>query len=184
MPDSDILVSDIYRDNFLYSNKPTDNLVARVRNNGDYDGVLTLNVHDGGAGQLPATDTFAFLDGEQAKSKRNLGTFSPNLRDIYRTLGPAMLGGGALAAAMGRPTGASAAPLPDGWVPPSAKAELQGMEPSGWMDPVNWVVDAATAGGGAAVRAGQAALGAAQDWLGEQVPQIPEIPEEYREAAQ
>ncbi len=35
-----------------------------------------------------------------------------------------------------------------------------------------------------AMRAGQAALGAAQDWLGERVPQIPEIPEEYYEAAQ
>lgn len=163
---------------------PTDSLVGTIHADGVYDGVLSRNVFDGGGGQLPPTDTFAFLDTSQAKSDRNLGTFSPNLRDILRTAGPAMLGGGALAAAMGRPTGASAATLPSGWVPPSAKAELEGMEPSGWMDPVNWVVDAATAGGGAAMRAGQAALGAAQDWLGEQVPQIPEVPEEYYEAAQ
>ena len=164
--------------------KPTDNLVGATRLNGMYDGVLTKNVYDGGGGNLPPTDTFAFFDNSQVKSERNLGTFSPKLNDIYRTLGPALLGGGVLAAAMGRPTGASAAALPSGWVPPSAKAELEGMEPSGWMDPVNWVVDAATAGGGAAMRAGQAALGAAQDWLGEQVPQIPEVPEEYYEAAQ
>ena len=162
----------------------TDALVADVRNRGVYDSVLTRNVYDGGGTEVPPANTAAFLNGEQAKSLENLGTFSPNLRNILRTAGPAVLGGGALAAAMGRPTGASAASLPSGWVPPSAKAELEGMEPSGWMDPVNWLVDAATAGGGAAVRAGQVALGAAQDWLGEQVPQIPEIPEEYREAAQ
>lgn len=177
------LLGDTSADVFT-DNPPTDGLVGFTRLNGVYDGVLTRNVRDGGGLYVPPTNTFAFFDTSQAKSRNNLGTFSPNLRDILRTAGPAMLGGGVLAAAMGRPTGAAAATLPSGWVPPSAKAELEGMEPSGWMDPVNWLVDAATAGGGAAVRAGQAALGAAQDWLGEQVPQIPEVPEEYYEAAQ
>lgn len=183
IPD-DVSVNELFGNAFRDDGPETDNLMRRIRMDGAYDGVLTQNVHDGGGGRLPATDTFAFLDTSQTKSRNNLGTFSPNLRDILRTAGPAMLGGGVLAAAMGRPTGASATTLPSGWVPPSAKAELEGMEPSGWMDPVNWVVDAATAGGGAAMRAGQAALGAAQDWLGEQVPQVPEVPEEYYEAAQ
>lgn len=181
-----LLVSELYGKE-LFSpeyGKPTDNLVGLANASGQYDGVLTHNVYDGGGGIAPATDTFAFFDTSQAKSDRNLGTFSPNIRDILRTAGPAMLGGGALAAAMGRPTGASAAALPSGWVPPSAKAELEGMEPSGWMDPVNAIVDAATAGGGLAARALQAGAGMAQDWLGEQVPKIPEVPEEYYEAAQ
>ena len=180
----DVRVDELFGNAFRRSDAETDSLLHRIRQDGVYDGVLTSGVHDGGGGQLPATDTFAFLDTDQAKSRYNLGTFSPNLRDIYRTLGPAMLGGGALAAAMGRPTGASASVLPEGWVPPSAKAELQGMEPSGWMDPVNWLVDAATAGGGLAFRTGQAALGAAQDWIGEHVPSLPEVPEEHYEAAQ
>ena len=58
------------------------------------------------------------------------------------------------------------------------------MEPSGWVDPVNRVVDVATAGGGAAARALAAAGGLAQDWAMEHIPPVPEIPEEYYEAAQ
>ena len=184
IPKHDVSVSNIYEDNILYEGKPTDNLVALIRKNGDYDGVLTQNVYDGGGGHLPPTDTFAFIDSSQVKSKRNLGTFSPNLRDIYRSLGPAMLGGTALAATMGRPTGASAAALPSGWVPPSAKDELQGMEPEGWMDPVDRIVDVLTAGGGVLARVGQAGLGMAQDWAAEHLPQLPEVPEEHYEAAQ
>ena len=182
-----LLVSELYGKE-LFSpeyGKPTDNLVGLVNAGGQYDGVLTRNVYDGGGGLAPSTDTFAFFDTSQAKSDRNLGTFSPNVRDILRTAGPAMLGGGVLAAAMGRPTGASASALPSvPNLPPSATDDLKGMEPSGWMDPVNWLVDVATAGGGLAFRTGQAALGAAQDWIGEHIPSVPEIPEEYREAAQ
>jgi hypothetical protein len=188
-----LLVSELYGKE-LFSpeyGKPTDNLVGLANASGQYDGVLTRNVYDGGGGLAPATDTFAFFDTSQAKSDRNLGTFSPNIRDILRTAGPAMLGGGVLAAAMGRPTGASASALPSGWVPPSAKAELKGMEPEGWMDPIDRIVDVATAGGGIAARALGAVGGVAQDWLTEKLagvipplPEIPDIPEEYREAAQ
>ena len=164
--------------------QPTDEFAGHLARYTDHDALLMRNVVDGANGLVPSSDVVAWLKPWQAKSAYNWGTFNPWDPSIYRAAGPVAVGGGALAAAMGAPSSASASVLPDGWVPPSAKAELQGMEPSGWMDPVNWLVDAATAGGGLAFRTGQAALGAAQDWIGEHVPPLPEVPEDHYEAAQ
>ena len=168
----------------LSTSLPTDELSGILRFEGDHDGLLMRGVRDGGGERVPPSDNVAFHDKRQAKHVRNIGTFFPGTDDMFRGILPYAAGGGALAAAMGAPSSASAAVLPSGWVPPSAKAELQGMEPSGWVDPVNRVVDVATAGGGAAARALAAAGGLAQDWAMEHIPPVPEIPEEYYEAAQ
>ena len=168
-----------------YSGNATDNLGAYLRLHTNHDALVSKGVYDGGGHDVPPSTVAAVFSSNQMKDAyRNVGTFDPALRDMTRAALPYAVSGGALAAAMGAPSSASASILPDGWVPPSAKAELQGMEPSGWMDPVNWLVDAATAGSGLAFRTGQAALGAAQDWIGEHVPPLPEVPEEHYEAAQ
>lgn len=174
---------DVYPD-VDYSRLPTDNLSGWLRQNTDHDALLSKGVTDGGGAGADPTDVAAVHSARQLKSTRNIGTFFPGTDDMFRGILPYAAGGGALAAAMGAPSSASAAVLPSGWVPPSAKAELQGMEPEGWMDPIDRIVDVSTAGGGAAARALAAAGGLAQDWAMEHIPAIPEIPEEYREAAQ
>lgn len=163
---------------------PTDELSAILRYEGDHDGLLMRGIYDGGGERVPPADEAAFHSSLQAKHQRNIGTFAPDIDDMFRGILPYAVGGGALAAAMGAPSSASAAVMPSGWVPPSAKADLGGLEPEGWMDPVDRIVDVATAGGGLAARALQAGAGVAQDWLASNVPSLPSVPEEYYEAAQ
>lgn len=163
---------------------PTDELSAILRYEGDHDGLLMRGIYDGGGERVPPADEAAFHSPLQAKHQRNIGTFAPNIDDMFRGILPYAVSGGALAAAMGAPSSASAAVPQAGWLPPSAKAELQGMEPEGWMDPVDRVVDVLTAGGGLAARALQAGAGMAQDWAMAHVPSVPSVPEEHYEAAQ
>lgn len=165
------------------SSLPTDDLSGILRFEGDHDGLLSRNVRDGGGALVPLTDVAAVHRAEQLKSTRNIGLFNPWSKDMYRVL-PYAMGGGALAAAMGAPSSASASVPQAGWVPPSAKAELEGMEPSVWLDPVELISSFASAGGNTAYRAGQTALDAAQGWLADRIPAVPSVPEEYYEAAQ
>lgn len=167
-----------------YISLPTDNLSGWLRQNTEHDGLLSKGVRDGGGREVPFTDVVAVHRANQLKSTRNIGTFFPGTDDMFRGILPYAVSGGALAAAMGRPTGASASTLPSGWVPPSAKAELEGMEPPAWLDPVELISSFASAGGNAAFRTGQTALDAAQGWLADKIPAIPVVPEEYYEAAQ
>ena len=166
------------------SSLPTDDLSGILRFEGDHDGLLSRNVRDGGGARVPLTDVAAVHRAEQLKSTRNIGLFNPWSKDMYRVLLPYAASGGALAAAMGAPSSAFASVLPEGWVPPSAKAELQGMEPPVWLDPVELLSSFASAGGSTAFRAGQTALDAAQGWLADKIPPLPEVPEEHYEAAQ
>lgn len=163
----------------LSTSLPTDELSGILRFEGDHDGLLMRGVRDGGGERVPPSDNAAFHSKRQAKHVRNIGTFFPGTDDMFRGILPYAVGGGALAAAMGAPSSSSAAVLP-----PSAADDLKGMEPSGWMDPIDRIVDVATAGGGVAARALAAVGGLAQDWIGEHIPSVPDIPEEYREAAQ
>lgn len=165
------------------SSLPTDDLSGILRFEGDHDGLLSRNVRDGGGALVPLTDVAAVHRANQLKSTRNIGTFFPGTDDMFRGILPYAMGGGALAAAMGAPSSASAA-VPAGWVPPSAKAELEGMEPPVWLDPVELISSFASAGGNTAYRTGQAALDAAQGWLADKIPAVPAVPEEYYEAAQ
>lgn len=165
------------------SDLPTDDLSGILRFEGNHDGLLSRGVRDGGGSRVPLTDVAAVHRAEQVKSTRNIGLFNPWSKDMYRVLLPYAASGGALAAAMGAPSSASAA-VPAGWVPPSAKAELEGMEPPAWLDPVELISSFASAGGNTAYRTGQAALDAAQGWLADKIPAVPAVPEEYYEAAQ
>lgn len=175
----DIEVQDFLPEAFSGKGPVTDQLANYLAERGTYDALRTNNVFDGGGGEIPATTTVAVFDPDAIKSDENAGTFSPRIRNIYRAIGPAMLGGSVLAAAMGRPSGASASTLPSGWVPPSAKSDLSGMDP-GWLDPVGMATDAVTGGVGGTLS------GLLQSYALDQIPRMAEIdvPEEYYEAAQ
>lgn len=168
----------------LSTSLPTDELSGILRFEGNHDGLLMRGVRDGGGERVPPADNAAFHSKRQAKHVRNIGTFFPGTDDMFRGILPYAASGGALAAAMGAPSFASASVLSEGWVPPSAKAELQGMEPPVWLDPVELISSFASAGGSTAFRAGQTALDAAQGWLADKIPPLPEVPEEHYEAAQ
>ena len=163
---------------------PTDELSGILRFEGDHDGLLMRGVRDGGGERVPPADNAAFHSKRQAKHVRNIGTFFPGTDDMFRGILPYAVSGGALAAAVGAPSSASADVPQAGWVPPSAKAELEGMEPPAWLDPVELISSFASAGGSTAFRTGQTALDAAQGWLADKIPAVPAIPEEYYEAAQ
>ena len=161
---------------------PTDKLASYLRST-DHDALVMRGIRDGGSQDVPPTTTVAVQRASQFKSPFNSGMFRPDVDNMFRGVLPYAAAGGALAAAMGAPSSASAA-VPAGWVPPSAKAELEGMEPPVWLDPVELISSFASAGGSTAFRTGQTALDAAQGWLADKIPAVPDIPEEYREAAQ
>lgn len=172
--------------NVDFSDLPTDRLAAHLRLHTDHDALLSKGVHDGGGMDTPAADVVAFQRPGQAKAASGpvVGTFDPNQRSMFRGVLPYAVSGGALAAAMGAPSSASAAVPQAEWVPPSAKAELEGMEPPVWLDPVELISSFASAGGSTTFRTGQTALDAAQGWLADKIPAVPAVPEEYYEAAQ
>lgn len=168
------------------SSLPTDDLSGILRFEGDHDGLLSRGVRDGGGSRVPPTDVATIHRAEQVKSTRNIGLFDPRSKDMYRVLLPYAASGGALAAAMGAPSSASAASYPSmeearRLYPQYA---LGAAESAGWMDPVDRIVDVATAGGSLAARALQAGAGMAQDWLAEHVPDLPEVPERFYAEAQ
>ena len=152
--------------NVDYSRLPTDNLAAHLRLHTDHDALLSKGVHDGGGMETPAADVVAFQRPGQAKAAAGpvVGTFDPNQRSMFRGVLPYVMAGGALAA----PSAAEARlrerdlPVEEAWNPVEALA----------LAPVGAASLAGAAGGLLA----DAAMGLA--------PDIPEIPEEYYEAAQ
>ena len=152
--------------NVDYSRLPTDNLAAHLRLRTDHDALLSKGVYDGGGMDVPKADVVAFQRPGQAKAASGpvVGTFDPNQRSMFRGVLPYVMAGGALAA----PSAAEARlrerdlPVEEAWNPVEALA----------LAPVGAASLAGAAGGLLA----DAAMGLA--------PDIPEIPEEYYEAAQ
>lgn len=151
--------------------QPTDEFAGYLAGHTGHDALLMRNVVDGANGLVPRSHVVAWLDPRQAKSAYNWGTFNPLDPDLFRAIGPMALGGGALAAAMGAPSPASAAearlrerdlPVEEAWNPLEALA----------LAPVGAASLAGAAGGLLA----DAVMGLA--------PDLPEVPEEYYEAAQ
>lgn len=152
--------------NVDYSRLPTDNLAAHLRLRTDHDALLSKGVYDGGGMDVPKADVVAFQRPGQAKAASGpvVGTFDPNQRSMFRGVLPYVMAGGALAA----PSAAEARlrerdlPVEEAWNPLEALA----------LAPVG----AASLAGAAGSFLADAAMGLA--------PDIPEIPEEYYEAAQ
>lgn len=152
--------------NVDYSRLPTDNLAAHLRLHTDHDALLSKGVYDGGGMDVPKADVVAFQRPGQAKAASGpvVGTFDPNQRSMFRGVLPYVMAGGALAA----PSAAEARlrerdlPVEEAWNPVEALA----------LAPVGAASLAGAAGGLLA----DAAMGLA--------PDIPDIPEEYYEAAQ
>ena len=148
--------------------QPTDEFAGYLARNTDHDALLMRNVVDGADGLVSMSDVAAWFKPWQAKSAYNWGTFNPWDPSIYRAAGPVAVGGGALAAAMGAPASAEARlrerdlPVEEAWNPLEALA----------LAPVG----AASLAGAAGSFLADAAMGLA--------PDIPDIPEEYYEAAQ
>ena len=141
------------------SDAPTDHLAGYLRSKTGHDAMLMRGVYDGGGGDVPPTDVVAYFDSRQAKDAlRNRGTFNPVDRNMLRAGLPYAAGGGALAAAM--QAGDAEARLRERDLPVQEAwnpVESLALAPMGgfWLD---------------------AAMGLA--------PDIPDIPEEYYEAAQ
>ena len=152
--------------NVDFSDLPTDRLAAHLRLHTDHDALLSKGVYDGGGMDVPKADVVAFQRPGQAKAAVGpvVGTFDPNQRNMFRGVLPYVMAGGALAA----PSAAEARlrerdlPVEEAWNPVEALA----------LAPVGAASLAGAAGGLLA----DAAMGLA--------PDIPEIPEEYYEAAQ
>lgn len=152
--------------NVNYSRLPTDSLAAHLRLRTDHDALLSKGVYDGGGMDVPKADVVAFQRPGQAKAASGpvVGTFDPNQRSMFRGVLPYVMAGGALAA----PSAAEARlrererPVEEAWNPLEALA----------LAPVG----AASLAGAAGSFLADAAMGLA--------PDIPEIPEEYYEAAQ
>lgn len=152
--------------NVDYSRLPTDNLAAHLRLHTDHDALLSKGVYDGGGMDVPKAGVVAFQRPGQAKAASGpvVGTFDPNQRSMFRGVLPYVMAGGALAA----PSAAEARlrerdfPVEEAWNPLEALA----------LAPVG----AASLAGAAGSFLADAAMGLA--------PDIPEIPEEYYEAAQ
>lgn len=152
--------------NVDYSRLPTDNLAAHLRLRTDHDALLSKGVYDGGGMDVPKADVVAFQRPGQAKAAAGpvVGTFDPNQRSMFRGVLPYVMAGGALAA----PSAAEARlrerdlPVEEAWNPLEALA----------LAPVG----VASLAGAAGSFLADAAMGLA--------PDIPEIPEEYYEAAQ
>lgn len=149
-----------------YSRVPTDALSAHLRMHTDHDALWSRGVRDGGGAHTPVTDVVAFHSPLQAKAAAGpvIGTFDPNQRSMFRGVLPYVMAGGALAA----PSAAEARlrerdlPVEEAWNPLEALA----------LAPVG----AASLAGAAGSFLADAAMGLA--------PDIPEVPEEYYEAAQ
>ena len=152
--------------NLDYANLPTDHLAAHLKLYTDHDALLSKGVYDGGGMDTPPADVVAFQRPGQAKAAAGpvVGTFDPNQRSMFRGVLPYVMAGGALAA----PSAAEARlrerdrPVEEAWNPLEALA----------LAPVG----AASLAGAAGSFLADAAMGLA--------PDIPEIPEEYYEAAQ
>lgn len=140
-----------------FKSLPTDNLASHLRRHTDHDAMWSRGVHDGGGGAVPAADTIAVRDAGQIKAASGpvMGTFDPNQRSMFRGVLPYAMAGGALAA-----PSAAEARLRERDLPVEEAwnpVESLALAPMGgfWLD---------------------AAMGLA--------PDLPEIPEEYYEAAQ
>ena len=152
--------------NVDFSDLPTDRLAAHLRLHTDHDALLSKGVYDGGGMDVPKADVVAFQRPGQAKAASGpvVGTFDPNQRSMFRGVLPYVMAGGALAT----PSAAEARlrerdrPVEEAWNPLEALA----------LAPVG----AASLAGAAGSFLADAAMGLA--------PDIPEIPEEYYEAAQ
>ena len=152
--------------NVNFMDLPTDRLAAHLRLHTDHDALLSKGVHDGGGMDVPKADVVAFQRPGQAKAASGpvVGTFDPNQRSMFRGVLPYVMAGGALAA----PSVAEARlrerdlPVEEAWNPLEALA----------LAPIG----AASLAGAAGSFLADAAMGLA--------PDIPEIPEEYYEAAQ
>ena len=152
--------------NVDFSDLPTDRLAAHLRLHTGHDALLSKGVYDGGGMDVPKADVVAFQRPGQAKAASGpvVGTFDPNQRSMFRGVLPYVMAGGALAA----PSAAEARlrerdlPVEEAWNPLEALA----------LAPVGAASFAGAAGGFLA----DAAMGLA--------PDIPEVPEEYYEAAQ
>lgn len=152
--------------NVNFSDLPTDRLAAHLRLHTDHDALLSKGVHDGGGMDVPKADVVAFQRPGQAKAASGpvAGTFDPNQRSMFRGVLPYVMAGGALAA----PSAAEARlrerdlPVEEAWNPVEALVAA----------PVGAMSLAGAAGGLLA----DAAMGLA--------PDLPEVPDEYYEAAQ
>ena len=140
------------------SDAPTDALAGYLRSKTDHDALLMRGIYDGGGGGVPPTDVVAYFAARQAKDAlRNRGTFDPRDPNMLR-VGVPVASGGALAAAMGARD--AEARLRERDLPVEEAwnpVESLALAPMGgfWLD---------------------AAMGLA--------PDLPEIPDEYYEAAQ
>lgn len=152
--------------NVNFSDLPTDRLAAHLRLHTDHDALLSKGVHDGGGMDVPKADVVAFQRPGQAKAAAGpvVGTFDPNQRSMFRGVLPYVMAGGALAA----PSAAEARlrerdlPVEEAWNPVEALVAA----------PVGAMSLAGAAGGLLA----DAAMGLA--------PDLPDVPDEYYEAAQ
>jgi hypothetical protein len=140
-----------------YTDLPTDNLAAHLRLHTNHDALLSKGVHDGGGRDVPPSDVVAFQRPGQAKAASGpvVGTFDPNQRSMFRGVLPYVMAGGALAA-----PSAAEARLRERDLPVEEAwnpVESLALAPMGgfWLD---------------------AAMGLA--------PDLPEVPDEYYEAAQ
>lgn len=143
--------------NVNFSDLPTDRLAAHLRLHTDHDALLSKGVHDGGGMDVPKADVVAFQRPGQAKAASGpvVGTFDPNQRSMFRGVLPYAMAGGALAA------------------PSQAEARLRERDlpvEEAW-NPVESLALAPMGGFWL-----DAAMGLA--------PDLPEVPDEYYEAAQ
>ena len=141
-----------------FSGNATDNLGAYLRLHTDHDALVSKGVYDGGGHDAPPAAVAAVVSPNQMKDAyRNVGTFDPSQRSMLRA-GVPIASGGALAAAMGARDAESRLRERDLPVEEAWNpVESLALAPMGgfWLD---------------------AAMGLA--------PDLPEVPDEYYEAAQ
>jgi hypothetical protein len=143
--------------NVDYSRLPTDNLAAHLKLRTGHDALLSKGVYDGGGMDVPPADVVAVQRSGQMKAAAGpvVGTFDPNQRSMFRGVLPYAMAGGALAA------------------PSQAEARLRERDlpvEEAW-NPVESLALAPMGGFWL-----DAAMGLA--------PDLPEVPDEYYEAAQ